>query len=60
LPNMMSTTQKEVNNKISIACFELYGKSFLKSDSNESLAQYRHISQKSFGKVLADVIWSYA
>ena len=37
LPNRKSTSQQGVNNKIHTACSDLYCKSFLSSDSPESL-----------------------
>ena len=60
---MKSTSQKEVNNKICIACYDLYCKSFLNSDSPENLPQHRQIPLESSGKVLALAngwIWSCA
>jgi hypothetical protein len=63
LPNRKSTCQKEVNNKIHIACSEPYRKSFPNSDSFNNLPQQKQIPLESSGKVSAQYhgwIWSYA
>jgi hypothetical protein len=63
LPNRKSTGQKKVNNKICIACSDLYRKSFPNSDSPENLPQHRQIPLQSSSKVSAPAnscIWSYA
>ena len=45
LPNRKSTSQKEVNNKIRIACSDLYHKSFPNVDSPEKIYPniYKHL-----------------
>jgi hypothetical protein len=59
---MKFTSQKEVNNKIHIACSNLYRKFFPNSDSPENISQHRKIPLESSGKVSTRSngwIWSY-
>jgi hypothetical protein len=44
-----STTEKEVNNIIRIACSDLYHKSFPNVDSHENVPQHRQIPLESYG-----------
>jgi hypothetical protein len=53
LPNRKSTGQKEVNKKIHTTYSDLYRKSFPNLDSPKNPPQYKQISLKSSGKVLA-------
>jgi hypothetical protein len=53
LPNRKSTSQKEVNNKIHIACSDLYHKSFLNVDSPENIPQHIQTPLESSDQVLA-------
>jgi hypothetical protein len=53
MSNRKSTSQNGVNNKIHIACSDLYRKFFPSSNSLESLPQYRQIPLESSGKVVA-------
>jgi hypothetical protein len=53
LPNRKSTSEKKVNNKIHITCSDLYRKSFLKSDSAETLLQHRPTPPGSSGQIVA-------
>jgi hypothetical protein len=53
LPNRKYKSQKKVNNKIHIACSNLYRKSFPNTYATELEAQHRPIPLESSGKVAA-------
>jgi hypothetical protein len=54
LPKKKSTSQKKVNNKIHIACSNLYRKSFPNTYSSEFEPQHRLIPLESSDKVQLD------